>query len=335
MYTYTTKVRFVPSILKQEVEVLKQAYLALDPTMQIRKSRDKSPKVSAVRSAFSRFNNLNKFYERLTMDMFPNEKLPDGSIIIDITAKADGNSARIYFKPSITSLTKEVRKAIIPLDDNNVFVYFDIKAAEFALRCIQADDQDALDTYLSGEDIYMHFAPLFPANTPRKTIKTILIANMYGQTPYTCSKLLGISEARAERLLNEVARNTPKLESLKHDILLYAKQHNGYFSTLGFDTRNLVKVADVDQSKGFNDNLAWSAYTQSALGLLMQLFTQHFLKHQQGKPGTFLSVFDSVVAEISKDSFQAYQAFVNKHFYPLLPDGMFLGSTMYQAMYEH
>ena len=335
MYTYNTKLRIDLNILTKEVENLAQIYLSLDPTTELRKSKSTTPFIQKIRCSFHRYNTLSKFLERLLSGEIPSTKLSDNSVIINLHAKAEGGSTRIYFKPSVTSLTKEVRKAILPLDSNNVFVYFDIKAAEFALRCLQAGDTEAFNVYTSGEDIYMHFAPLFPTNTPRKTIKTILIATMYGQTPYTCSKLLGISEAQAERLLSEVSHNTPKLESLKHSILEYDKQHNAYFTTNGFDVTSHIKVSDIDPKKGFNPNLAWSVYTQSALGLVMQLFTQHFLKHQQGKPGTFLSIFDSVIAEISPSSFNAYQAFVNKHFSPLLSDGMFLGNTMYQAMYEH
>jgi len=150
MFTYTTKVRINPAIIKEELGPLEEKYHRLDPTGLLRKPGDKSTRASEARSAFSRWNNLNHFYQRLRqLESGENipilKEYPDGSVLIEVTAAAKGNSARVYFTPSITSLTKEVRKAVMPISDDNVFIYTDIKAAEFALRAVQAQDQDAIN----------------------------------------------------------------------------------------------------------------------------------------------------------------------------------------------
>lgn len=336
MFTYTTQVRIQPSILKAELGPLKEAYDKLDPTGERRKSKkvDGDVRGTMARSAFSRWNNLNHFYFRLIGAEEPRvpvlKTFEDGSVLINVTAEAKGNSTRVYFHPSITSLSKEIRKAIKPIDDNKVFVYTDIKAAEFALRAVQADDQDALATYSQGGDIYMHFKNLFPEGTPRKTIKTILIANMYGKSAYSTGKDLGVSEFQAQRILDSVARAMPKFTQLKYRIADYARTHNGYFVPKG---NELVKVADINPKKGFDPNMAWSAYTQSALGFRMQDFTNKYLEHQKGEQATFLSIFDSVIAEVSPDRVDAFSAYFKKLWAPLLPDGFHVGKTMYEAMY--
>ena len=341
MFTYTTKVRINPAVIAEELGPLREAYEALDPTGSLRKTRksDNMLGADAARSAFSRWNNFNHFYLRLIGEETPSvpilKKFEDGSVLIEVVAEAKGNSARVYFHPSITSLTKEVRKAIVPINDGNVFIYTDLKAAEFALRAVQAQDQDALNVYQSGDDIYMHFAPLFPLGTPRKTIKTILIANMYGKSAYSTAKDLGISETQAQRLLDDIAMKTPKFTLLKRKIAAYAQKHGGYYSPRGFDQANLVKVADINKAKGFDPNMAWSAFTQSALGFAMQDFSTNYLKHQRGANQTFLSVFDSVVAEIRPESAQAFEEFFRKQWSPLIPDGFHVGSSMFNAMYEN
>ena len=341
MFTYTTKVRIQPAVLLEELGSLRKAYEELDPTGQLRKPGDKSLKAHAARSAFSRWNNLNHFYLRLLQQDKASENIPvlqkfdDGSVLIEVVASATGNSARIYFKPSVTSLTKEVRKAIIPINDDNVFIYTDLKAAEFALRAVQAQDQEALNEYHKGGDIYMHFANLFPAGTDRKTIKTILIANMYGKSAYSTSKDLGVSEAQAQRLLDTIAMVTPKFTLLKRNIAAYAQRKGGYYSPNGFDQTNLIKVASINPATGFDPNLAWSVYTQSALGFIMQDFSTKFLACQRGVNQTFLSVFDSVVVEIKRESIERFKQFFIEQWAPLMPDGFHIGKSMYEAMYEN
>lgn len=343
MFHYTTKVRIQPAIIAEELLRLKADYLKIDPTGELRKTKkaDRVYGSEEARSAFSRWNNLSHFYLRLIQEDKPADNIPilkkydDGSVLIEVVAEAKGNSARIYFRPSITSLTKEVRKAIMPIQDGNVFIYTDLKAAEFALRAVQACDEEALRIYNQGGDIYMHFAPLFPEGTPRKTIKTILIANMYGKSAYSTAKDLGCSETQARLLLDNIAMKTPRFTMLKRRISAYAQRHNGYYAPRGYNQEDLVKVASINPAKGFDPNMAWSAYTQSALGFIMQEFSLKYLKHQQGVEQTFLSVFDSVVAEIRPESAQLFEEFFRRQWSPLLPDGFHVGKTMYEAMYEH
>lgn len=341
MFTYKTKVRIRPEVIKQELVELYSQYQAIDPDGSLRKSKkaDNILNGELARSSFSRWNNLNHFYQRLMQHEKPQDNIPilktykDGSVLIEVVASAKGNSARVYFKPSITSLTKEIRKAIIPINDENIFVYTDIKAAEFALRAIQCQDQDAINTYKTGEDIYMHFSNLFPEGTPRKIVKTILIANMYGKTSYSVAKDLGITETAAENLLQTIANLMPKFAKLKKDIISYDMRMHGYFAPKGFKQDEKVKVAEIDRIKGFNPNLAWSVYTQSALGFIMQDFTNEFLRHQNGCEQTFLSIFDSVIVEIKRESFERFKEFFNKAWAPLQADEFKIGTTMYESMY--
>lgn len=339
MFTYTTQVRIQPEIIKQELDILKKEYLRMDPTQELRKVRG-DDSVKPIRSAFSRYNNLYHFYKRLLQEETPKENIPvikkfdDGSVLINVVASAKGNSARVYFKPSITSLTKEVRKAIVPINEENIFVYMDIRAAEFALRCIQAQDEEHLANYCNGGDIYMTKADLFPKGTGRDKIKRCLIASMYGRTAYSTAKDLGITETQAQRILDNIDRNFTKLTMLKRSIIQYDRVKNGYYSPNGFNQNDLVKVASIDRVKGFDPNLAWSVYTQSALGFIMQQFSTKFLENQKGVQQTFLSIFDSIVVEIKPTSRARFEEFVINAFAPLLPDGFHVGDTMYQAMYE-
>lgn len=343
MFEYKTKVRVSLPILQEQVNILKGEYEVYDPAGCLRLLKDKSDlRGHEARSRFSRWNNMKHFLARLRQEEKPADNIPvlkkfqDDSVLIEVTGSAKGNSARVYFTPSVTSLAKNVRKAIIPIQDGNVFVYADIKAAEFALRCVQAQEQDALDAYQRGEDIYMHFKDIFPPEFQdnRAVIKTTLIANMYGKSAYSTAKDLGTSETFAQRLLDTIAMRTPKMTMLKRRIAMYAQRNNGYFSPYGFEQSNLLKVAAINPVKGFDPNMAWSAYTQSALGFIMQKFTMEYLKHQANVEQTTLSVFDSVFFEINPASLDRFKQYASTYWAPLQFEGFSIGKSMYEAAYE-
>lgn len=314
MFSYQTKVKLDLEGLAKTIETLKASYDEIG-------SRDSHE----GRSRFTIWNNINTFYNRVNTP----QVLDNGSVI-SVEGKAAGNSARVYYKPSVTSYAKPFRKHIVPLNENNVFVYFDLRAAEFFMNCVFCGETEAVSAYQNGEDIYMHYAYLFPEGTPRKVVKTILIAQMYGTTAYRVAQQLGITETAAQRMLDQVARALPKMTMQKRKVIAYAMRTNAYWAPNGFDQTNLIKIADVNPDKGFSPEFALSAYVQSALGFFMQGFLKK-LTPRTG--GTLLSVFDSVLCEIKPESMQRYIDWVQTQISPFKADGFHFGKTFYEAAY--
>ena len=329
-FSYNTKVKIAVDKLEHEVKLLKEEYLKVDPDQSLRKINKNTPtnvpkcKVKEARSKFSQWNNMEKFLERIKTG-----EIPSVDSVIDVQGRVTGKTARVYFNPSITSLTKQVRKCIVPTNEENVFAFFDLKAAEFAMTAIFAQEKEAVDAYHRGEDIYMHYAYLFPEGTERSVIKKILIANMYNKSAYSTALDLGITETQAQRLLDNVAFNIPRMTALKSKILAYDRRHNGYFCPNGFDQKDLVKIADIDE-KGFNPDFALSVYSQSALGIFCQNATKKLLTRVNG---TLLSVFDSMLVEIKPENKDRFVEWVKTNMSPLLADNVTFGKTFYEAAY--
>lgn len=329
MFTYTTKVRINLNTLQEICNELKENYLQIG-------NRDSHE----GRSRFSSWNNIQKTYERIISNEIPHidVELVDGkvrSVVVEMTASAKGNSARIYFKPSFTSLAMPFRKCIEPLTKGNVFVYSDIRAAEFIMNSIFAGEPSVIQAYQQDQDCYMALSHLFPAGTPRKVIKRALIANMYGMTPYTLANSLTeegyeTTEAQAERILAMVRRSVPNQERLKNKILGLAYRKQAYFCPNKFNQEDLVQVAQPKDGK-INPFLAYSAYTQSALGLFMQDLTVKLLPRVQG---TLISVFDSMFVEIKPESLERYKGWMSTMASPFKWDGFHIGQTMYDAQHS-
>lgn len=311
MFQYKTQVRIDTRKLASILPALKESYDKIG-------NRDSHE----GRSRFSTWNNLQKFYDRIAM--FGDEP------IIDVEGSSKGGTARIYFRPSVTSLAKPLRKCIKPIDPSHQFMFTDLKAAEFAMAAIFAQETEAVSAYHRGEDIYMHYSYLFPEGTERKVIKKTLIANLYNTSAYRVGLDLGISETQAQRLLDTIANKLPRMTMLKRRIYTYDLAHKGYFCPNGFDQSNMAKIADIDPVKGFNPDYAASCYIQSALGLFMQQFSTKLLPLVRG---TYLSVFDSVLIEHAPENQERLQNWLLNNLSPFVPDGFSVGKTFWEAAY--
>ena len=312
MEVHKTKVRINLVKLRQVVEELHKRYLEIG-------HRD----TTEGRSRFSAWNNINHKLQELDNG--------SESVVVELTGAAKGNSSRVYYTPSLTSLSKEFRKCIEPVNPGFKIMYFDCKAAEFFMNCVYCNETEALEAYARGEDIYMKFAHIFPFGTSREVIKRCLIGNMYGITPYRVSQQTGISEAMAERLLRVVAQSMTACEFAKAKRIMDARRNKFYVSPHGFDQSKLERVAEIDPKKGFQPNLALSAYVQSGLGFWMQDMIH---KVQPRCRGMLLSTFDAMFIEFAPENEERLKNYLRTAIAPFRAD-FHSGSTMWEAQYEH
>jgi len=337
MFTHTTKVRIDLQKLSEVTSNLAAEYAKIG-----------HKETFAGRSAFCAWNNIARFGERIAglnpKDMIDCLDRNETHATINITGTAKGATARVYYTPSVTSLAKPFRQCVVPIKEGNTFLFFDLKAAEFYLFCVFAQEESAIASYHRGEDIYMNYAPLFPTGTERKVIKKVMIANMYDTTAYRVGIDVGISESRAQMLLDNIARKVPRMTAMKQTIILNARRKRGYFAPTGLDQTNLMKVADIEPPKnpaklefgqdstGFKYRLALSAYVQSALGYWMQ---NALLKVEAKTSGTLLSVFDSMLIELQPHRVDAAKKFMASLVFPFKVDTYTTADNFYLAQEGH
>lgn len=329
-FKHKTKVKIDLVELRRVEEVLNNNFKAVN-TRETKQGR----------SLFSAWNNINKFLGRI-------DQQGADSVILPITGAVSGRTLRVYNKPSITSMARAMRTSIVPTNPENTFMFFDIKAAEFILFCMLAGQEDAIEAYYKGEDVYMTFAHLFAPGTPRKLIKDSLIGNMYGLTAYRLAKDHGISETAAERILVNINDNLPAFKEYKNQILRYCKKHNGYYchtkplvvipsDSTESDMRNLrkdnkweiVKVSDIDPKKGFSEYSAYSTWIQSYLGALMQGYIKEVETWFPGN--TLLTVFDSMLIEIPRDKEKETREKITIMLHPFLTSDIVVADDFFTA----
>lgn len=218
-----------------------------------------------------------------------------------MTGTSKGNTARVYYNPSYTQYPRVVRKAVVPMNPENKFVYLDIKSAEYILNCIFAGDEKTLEIYRNGGDPYLAYSDEFPEGTTRDQMKTALIANMYGMSAFTLAKRLGISESAAKQILKSINRSRPAQAMLNMSITMRAINSGAYYCPNGINKDDILKVADIDPEVGYSENRALSVYTQSALGVWMQSKIREVQEFVE-QDSTLITVFDSILFEVNKQA---------------------------------
>lgn len=218
-----------------------------------------------------------------------------------MTGTSKGNTARVYYNPSYTQYPRVVRKAVVPMNPENKFVYLDIKSAEYILNCIFAGDEKTLEIYRNGGDPYLAYSDEFPEGTTRDQMKTALIANMYGMSAFTLAKRLGISESEAKQILKSINRSRPAQAMLNMSITMRAINSGAYYCPNGINKDDILKVADIDPGVGYSENRALSVYTQSALGVWMQSKIREVQEFVE-QDSTLITVFDSILFEVNKQA---------------------------------
>ena len=276
------------------------------------------------RSAFHSWNTVSKFAEEW-------DNGEDFRIIENVSGGTAGSSARVYYFPSITSYCKPFRECIVPITEGNKFLFFDLKAAEFFLNCVFCNETEAIRHYQAGEDIYLYYKSMFPVGLSRDPIKTTLIANMYNTSAYRTGINCGISETQAQRLLDNIAMRIPSMTMKKNSVIRRARELGYYSCPNGFDQSDMVKIADIDPKKGFNECLALSVYVQSALGLWMQGFIK---KLEPRINGTILTVFDSCLLEVRPERAEAAKRWIEANIKPFRIGKICEGSNFLEAYLE-
>ena len=195
--------------------------------------------------------------------------------VLTVEGSYSGQSTRVYYKPSVTSMPKLTRKALIPMTKGNRFVFMDLKSAEFILACLYAGMTDIVEAYRNGLDPYDFYAKkLGISSYSRDVYKRIFIGYVYGITSYTVAKQLGVSEMLADRFLAVMERQAWQLTRLKMMIKDFDKKpissmHAYAQGVYKFPLQLVEKPSEFSYflpDKPWSDNLAWSAYIQSALG---------------------------------------------------------------------
>lgn len=140
--------------------------------------------------------------------------------------------------PNLQNFPKNARKMIIPAP-GKIIVGIDYSQIEPRFLSHLTQDPSFMQAYIDGRDLYSEIASK-TFNLPisecgdgskwRKMIKTGMLATMYGTGAYTLSKRLEISEAEAQKFIDDFFNSYPVMKNWINQVDRFADTY-GYVET--------------------------------------------------------------------------------------------------------
>lgn len=248
-----------------------------------------------------------KHYDNVFRTMGTIEKYLDENNIIHPNYKPlsiHGLSGRIYSEnPSINQWPWELREAIVP-EEGNKFFYLDIKAAEVALSCFIAEEEELMQVYREGGDIYAYIAKKLlqkdeVSEKEREKIKIFVLSTIYGSEGSAVARALNTTDEKAKILISRFRENF-KIEESRQKYIERLKS-TGYATTLINRRKRVWEVfskTPKEVEKGLRRG--WNFQTQTGLADFVKCSLVRF--HERLKVGRIVTtVFDSILFEVPED----------------------------------
>lgn len=281
-------------------------------------------KVGPARSEYLAYNRVDRFLTQRAMDIEAG-----GQFEMDTFGSDSPATARVTYKPSLTSMPKEFRRAIVPRKAENVFLYVDLKAAEFVLACHFAGMKGVLAKYKGGADVYDLISNAVGLQGLSHAVaKRIMMGWLYGMSANRMAQELNISSSQAQAAVRVLNTRVDPIVRLKKWIKQTTRKHNFYIYPE--DTR-ATTFGRLEIQDFYKETRAYSTFFQSGLGALMQKCVQGLGKILYCN--TILSVFDAVLVEVSLEEIEKVKDFISNSFAPLWGEFK-VGKSFYEAAYE-
>lgn len=226
-------------------------------------------------------------------------KLADRDDILRPGYKAHGtvNGRPSCEKPNLLQIPREsenewngdLKKGFIPRSDDLVLMEFDYKQIEFRLQAAVAEEQELLDAFNSGVDVFEVMAKRL--GWKRQDCKLLVYMTSYGAGPKKVALVFGLTVPEGEKMINDFFGEYPGLSYMATQATDIVKTQ-GYIE---FWTGRRRHIRDKrDYHKAFN------SYSQ---GGAFEIVKRQGLRLRELVPYPFvLTVYDSYVLEMPKSA---------------------------------
>lgn len=282
-------------------------------------------KEGPARSEYLAYNRVDRFLAQRAMDIEAG-----GQFEMDTFGSDSPATARVTYKPSLTSMPKEFRKAIVPRKAGNVFLYLDLKAAEFALACHFAGMKGVLAKYQGGTDVYdLVSNAVGLQGLSHAVAKRIMMGWLYGMSANRMALELEITSSQAQAAVRDLNTKVEPIVRLKKWIKQITRKHNFYLYP---EDAKATTFGRIEIQDFYKETRAYSVFFQSGLGALMQKCIKG-LEEIQHNGNTILSVFDAILVEVAPDELEHVKNYISERFVPLWGEFK-VGRSFYEAAYE-
>ncbi len=227
------------------------------------------------------------------------------------TGRLSSTNPNLQNIPIRTERGKEIRKAFVAENSNNVIVSADYSQIELRIMAHFAQDITMIEAFKRGDDIHTITASkinkILPQDvTPdmRRRAKTANFGIIYGVSAHGLAEQLDISRTEAKEFIDEYFNQFPNIKTYMDNAIMEAR-NNEYVETLLGRRRYLRSINSQNQvEKGNAERNAINAPIQGTAADMIKLAmieVFNFLKKEKLHTKLLLQVHDELVFEVPQN----------------------------------
>ncbi|OGL44887.1 MAG: DNA polymerase I [Candidatus Schekmanbacteria bacterium RBG_13_48_7] len=227
------------------------------------------------------------------------------------TGRLSSSEPNLQNIPIRTELGKEIRRAIVPENENYVLLSADYSQVELRILAHIADDQNMIRAFHEGKDIHTHTAaevfgvhPELVIPEMRRKAKMINFGIDYGMTEYGLASRLGIGIREAREYISMYLNRYNGVRKYIEDIKEEARKI-GYIMTLNNRRRYIPEINDrrktvreAAERKAINMPIQGTAADMIKIAMIQ---IQDYLVKNSMRSNMIIQVHDELIFEIPKN----------------------------------
>jgi DNA polymerase-1 len=239
---------------------------------------------------------------------------------IAVTGRLSSNNPNLQNIPVRTERGKEIRKAFIPRDKNNLLISADYSQIELRIVAAISGDPNMCEAFRQGKDIHTATAAKVygveesaVTKEQRYKAKSVNFGIIYGQGAFGLADNLGISRSEAKAIIDNYKKEFSGITDYMTNTIQFA-QEKGYVETLMGRKRWLRDINSSNFTvRGFAERNAINSPIQGTAADMIKMAmirVQSDMKKQGFKSRMILQVHDELVFDAIREEANELNALI-------------------------
>ncbi len=235
--------------------------------------------VKKLSRTLSVLKSIQKYIDSKTSRVYPH---------YDLSSAVSGRVCTS--SPQVQNIPTQIRGIFIP-EAGYKFISGDLSQIELRIISHLSGDKRLCEAYQKGLDLHQQTADMLGVD--RKVGKTMNFAVLYGISPQSLARMLGISQQKAKEYISKFFEGYPELSKYIKQVHQSVQEKGYVYSMLG--RKRFFSFVDNSSLRAAFDHIAQGTAADFLLVILRNLSRE--LKH-----GYIVNqIFDSVLLEVEKD----------------------------------
>lgn len=229
---------------------------------------------------------------------------------VTATGRLSSSEPNLQNIPIKTELGREIRRAFVPFDKNDLLISADYSQIELRILAHLSGDKNLINAFNEGRDIHTYTASLVfgvkeddVTRPMRRQAKTVNFGIVYGMSSYGLSRDLGMDVAAAEKFIERYFERYPGVKAYLEDTIKNARR-DGCVTTILNRRRYIPDINSQNMNiRQFAERTAINTPIQGSAADLVKVAMLNiwnaFLK-KRFESKMILQVHDELVFEVKR-----------------------------------